>query len=153
MKKGISAVLLCSSLLLFGCQNEESNNSNESSIKSSIIEEDNVTLEKESSNNYNIVDEDSISIVEESNTSNSEGDSTIITNEGEEIPNVPEDQRIYLDKNTFMDGSDYYKVTQDKKDRKNRESEIVVDGKNYFLTFILPNPDDDTKVDLYYEEY
>lgn len=135
MKKGISAVLLCSSLLLFGCQNEESNNSNESSIKSSIIEEDNV------------------SIVEESSTSNKEEDSTIITNEGEEIPNVPEDQRIYLDKNTFIDGSDYYKVTQDKEDRKNRESEIDVDGKKYFLMFIIPNPDDDTKVDLYYEEY
>ncbi|ALV22459.1 MULTISPECIES: hypothetical protein [Carnobacterium] len=52
-----------------------------------------------------------------------------------------------------MDGSDYYKVTQDKEGRKNQESEIDVDGKDYYLLYIFPNPDDDTKVDLYYEEY
>ena len=46
-----------------------------------------------------------------------------------------------------------YKITQNKDDRKNRESEIVVGDTTFYLMFIFPNPNDDTKEDLWYEEY
>lgn len=133
MKKNISALLVCSSLLLFGCQNDTNNTSEESSSNPSEVS--------------------SSSITEEVNTSNKEGDSTAIAEDGTVVTIVPEDQRIYLDENTFMDGSDLYKITENKDDKMNREDEIVVDGKKYYLLYVFPNADDNTKVDLYYEEY
>lgn len=56
---------------------------------------------------------------EESN--NSEGSSTIIADEGEVIIIVPEDQRFYLDENTWIDGTGLHKIIH------NKEDEIVVD--------------------------
>lgn len=125
MKKSISALLICSSLFLFGFQNEGNNSSEESSAN----------------------------IPEEGSTSNKEGDSTAIADDGTVVTIIPEDQRIYLDEDTFMDGSDLYKITGNKDNKMNREDEIEVDGKNYYLLYVIPNADDDSKVDLYYEEY
>lgn len=96
--------------------------------------------------------EDNNNSKESSNSAAAES-STVIADDGTVVTVVPEDQKIYLDENTWMDGTGLYKVTQNKKDRKDRKSEIVVDGKNYYLLYIFPNPDDDTKVDLWYEEY
>lgn len=79
--------------------------------------------------------------------------STTTATDGSIVEIVSEDQKIYIDENTFMDGTDMYKTTQNKDDRKNRESEIIADGKNYYLMFIFPNPDDGSKEDLWYEEY
>lgn len=133
MKKSIFALLVFSSLLLFGCQNEVNNSSEE--------------------NSASMVEEGSTSIPEKGNTSNSEGSSTAIADDGTVVTIVPEDQRIYIDENTFMDGSDLYKITEDKADKMNRKDEIVVDGKKYYVLYVFPNADDDSKVDLYYEEY
>lgn len=133
MKKSNAALLVCSSLLLFGCQNEGNNSSEE--------------------NSASMAKEGSTSIPEEVNTGNKEGDSTAIADDGTVVTIVPEDQRIYIDENTFMDGSDLYKTTENKADKMNRKDEIKVDGKKYYLLYIFPNADDDSKVDLYYEEY
>lgn len=140
MKKSITTLFLCSSLLLFGCQNENNNNSEESS--NSVGVENSVSHSVENSN-----------VAVESGNSNSEENSTVIADDGTVVTVVPEDKKIYIDENTWMDGTDLYKTTQNKEDRKDRKSEIVVDGKNYYLSYIFPNPDDDTKVDLWYEEY
>lgn len=133
MKKNLFAVILCSTLFLFGCQNEEETSSKESNIS--------------------IVEGSIMSDSKKSNPSITEKDGMATDTEGSLVEIVPEDQKIYVDENAFMDGTDMYKITQNKKDRKNRESELVVDGKNYYLMFIFPNPDDDTKEDLWYEEY
>jgi len=141
MKKSISALLVCSSLLLFGCQNDSDNTSEVSS--SSISEGSTTTVPLEGAT----------SIPEEVDSSNKEGDSTAIAEDGTVVAIVPEDQRIYLDEDTFLDGTGLYKITENKDDKMNRKDEIEVDGKNYYLVYIFPNADDDTKVDLYYEEY
>ena len=88
-----------------------------------------------------------------SNPSITEKDGIVTATDGSMVKIVPEDRKIYIDENTFMDGTDMYKITQNKDDRKNRESEIVVGDTTFYLMFIFPNPNDDTKEDLWYEEY
>ena len=133
MKKNIFAVVLCSTLFLFGCQNEEINSSKESSTS--------------------IVEGSIMSDSKKSNPSITEKDGIVTDTDGSMVKIVPEDRKIYIDENTFMDGTDMYKITQNKDDRKNRESEIVVGDTTFYLMFIFPNPNDDTKEDLWYEEY
>lgn len=110
--------------MLFGCQNDKNNTSE---VSDSSISEESSSV-----------------IIEEGSTS------PIITKEGNTI--IPEDQRIYLSEDSFMDGTGLYKVTENKSDKMNRKDEIEVEGKNYYLLYVFPNADD-TKVDLYYEEY
>lgn len=149
MKKSISALLVCSSLLLFGCQND--NNTSKVSDSSNSEESSSVIIE-EGSTSPIITKEGATSIPEEV-TVNSENSSTVIADDGTVVTIVPEDQRIYLSEDSFMDGTGLYKVTENKEDKMNRKDEIEVEGKNYYLLYIFPNADDDKKVDLYYEEY
>ncbi|WP_373471971.1 hypothetical protein [Carnobacterium alterfunditum] len=109
MKKNISILLVCSSSLLFGCQNDGNNSS------------------------------------EESNTA--------IADDGTIVTIVPEGQRIYIDEDIFIYGTGMYKITENKAAKMNQKDEINVDGKNYYLLYVFPNAGDDSKEDLYYEEY
>jgi len=109
MKKNISILLVFSSSLLFGCQNDGNNSS------------------------------------EESNTATA--------NDGTVVTIVPEDQRIYIDEDVFIYGTGLYKIVGNKADKMNQKDEIKVDGKKCYLLYVFPNADDDSKEDLYYEEY
>lgn len=76
----------------------------------------------------------------ESGNSNSEENNTVIAEDGTVVTVVPEDKKIYIDENTQMDGTDLYKTTRNKEDRKDRKSEIVVDGKITIYRIISPIP-------------
>lgn len=108
MKINISILLICSSLLLLGCQNEANSSS------------------------------------EESNTT--------IAEDGTVVKIVPEGQKIYVDEDTFIYGTGFYKATENKADKMNQKDEIKVDGKKYSLLYVFSTKNDESKIDLYYEE-
>jgi hypothetical protein len=83
----------------------------------------------------------------------SEESNTAIADDGTIVTIVPEDQRIYIDEDVFIYGTGLYKIGGNKAAKMNQKDEIKVEGKKCYLLYVFPNANDDSKEDLYYEEY